>query len=70
MPAMHRHLVLEAVAALAASSSHPKAKGRLVQAAPLTADALALLAAVDEASAGADDAIYWAQLKVGLELGQ
>ncbi|KAI5836112.1 hypothetical protein K523DRAFT_367828 [Schizophyllum commune Tattone D] len=70
LPATHRHLVLEAVAALAASISHPKAKGRPVQAALLTADALALVAAVDEASAGADDAIYWAQLKVGLKLGQ
>ncbi|KAL1753301.1 hypothetical protein FB107DRAFT_264484 [Schizophyllum commune] len=70
LPAMHRHLVLEAVAALAASNGSAKAKGRPVQAAPLTADVLALVAAVDEASAGADDAIYWAQLKVGLKLGQ
>ncbi|KAI4528833.1 hypothetical protein K525DRAFT_284356 [Schizophyllum commune Loenen D] len=70
LPAMHRHLVLEAVAALAASNGSAKAKGRPVQAAPLTADALALVVAVDEASAGADDAIYWAQLKVGLKLGQ
>uniref|UniRef100_D8PQT0 Pre-rRNA-processing protein n=1 Tax=Schizophyllum commune (strain H4-8 / FGSC 9210) TaxID=578458 RepID=D8PQT0_SCHCM len=70
LPATHRHLVLEAVAALAASNGNAKAKGRPVQAAPLTADALALLAAVDEASAGADDAIYWAHLKVGLKLGQ
>ena len=62
--------MLEAVAALAASNGSAKAKGRPVQAAPLTADALALVAAVDEASAGADDAIYWAQLKVGLKSGQ
>ena len=62
--------MLEAVAALAASNGSTKEKGRPVQAAPLTADALALVAAVDEASAVADDAIYWAQLKVGLKLGQ
>ncbi|KAL1739402.1 hypothetical protein HDZ31DRAFT_49451 [Schizophyllum fasciatum] len=69
LPGTHRRLVLEAVAALAASTANVKAKGRAAIESP-SADALALIAAVDEASVGSGDAVYWAQLKAGLKLYQ
>ncbi|TRM66181.1 hypothetical protein BD626DRAFT_628138 [Schizophyllum amplum] len=68
LPVTHRKLVLEAVAALASCSSSSAGKGRQVQVHAPTADALALVAAVDEATAGSGDAVYWVQLKGGLRL--